>query len=245
MLVKDARDNYMKKIFEFHEALSSAISHFWREKENQAGRSIDTSNRGTVLGGKQMDGFIYLIRDACMAAGVPGEYIYLKNNYIPGFFRSSKNWDIMVVTPKGQLLAVIELKSQIGSYGNNFNNRAEEAIGNSTDFWTAYRDMEFPTRGTPWVGYMMLIGKDEKSTQPVKNNENLYPVLPIFKGASYLTRYRILCEKLMTERLYTAACLIWTSGDGSFGNVTEDLSAEEFINSLQGYLIGHRNDFNR
>ncbi|MBD5312508.1 MAG: hypothetical protein HDS13_10210 [Bacteroides sp.] len=27
----------------------------------------------------------------------------------------------------GKLLVLIELKSQVGSYGNNFNNRAEEA----------------------------------------------------------------------------------------------------------------------
>lgn len=44
----------------------------------------------------------------------------------------------------GNLLAVIEFKSQLGSYGNNFNNRAEEAIGSSVDFWMAFRENQFP-----------------------------------------------------------------------------------------------------
>jgi hypothetical protein len=36
---------------------------------------------------------------------------------------------------KGSLVATVEVKSQVGSFGNNFNNRVEEAIGSATDFW--------------------------------------------------------------------------------------------------------------
>jgi len=52
---------------------------------------------------------------------------------VGGRFRSSKNWDFLVITPRKKLLVAIELKSQVGSYGNNFNNRAEEAIGSAVD----------------------------------------------------------------------------------------------------------------
>ena len=39
-------------------------------------------------------------------------------------------YDFLVVNPeKRQLKVVIELKSQVGSFGNNFNNRTEEAMG--------------------------------------------------------------------------------------------------------------------
>ena len=48
--------------------------------------------------------------------------------------------EVMKGVVDGRLLAVIELKSQVGpSFGNNFNNRTEEAIGSAVDFWTAYR----------------------------------------------------------------------------------------------------------
>lgn len=150
----------------------------------------------------------------------------------------------MVVTPKGKLVVLVELKSQIGSYGNNFNNRTEEALGNATDLWTAYREKIIPTAGTPWLGFLMLIGRDEKSTTPVRNYSNHYPVLPEFDNASYIERYRILCEKLMSERLYTSTGLIWSTGKEDFGDVSDDISIKKFIHGLQGHLIGCLDEFN-
>ena len=42
------------------------------------------------------------------------------------------------------MVAVIEVKAQVGpSFGNNFNNRAEEALGNTDEFWTAYHESAF------------------------------------------------------------------------------------------------------
>lgn len=148
-----------------------------------------------------------------------------------------------MISQSGKLIVLIEMKSQAGSYGNNFNNRAEEALGTAVDFWTAYRERQFPTCGVPWIGYMMVIGCEEKSIAPVKNFSPHYPVRQEFADASYIDRYRILCEKLMTERLYTASSLLWTKCDGTFGNVSEDLSIERFINSLRGYLNGCSDEF--
>lgn len=153
----------MKKSFDLVVSTANAIEYFWRTKNKQLKRSTDSSNRGAVVGGKQLDGFLKLLRDACVAVGVPQECIFDKNNYIPGYFRSSKDWDFLIISPSGKLLVLIELKSQVGSYGNNFNNRAEEAIGNAIDLWTAFREKEFISFGSPWVGYLMLIGDDEKS----------------------------------------------------------------------------------
>lgn len=232
-----------KKEFNISESTQKAIRVFWHTKNKQAQSSNDTSNRGSVVGGKQLDGFLELIRQACIAVGVPESCLYDKNNFIPGYFRSSKDWDFVIISPNGKLLALIELKSQIGSYGNNFNNRTEEALGSATDLWTAYRENQFPTYCTPWVGYLMLIGRDDKSMARVKNYTNHYPVLKEFENASYLDRYRILCEKLVSERLYTFACLLWTSDISSFGNVSEELSIERFVASLQGFLMGCKDEF--
>ena len=234
----------MRQMFDIQKATAIAIKLFWATKNSQLSKSTDRSNRGAVVGGKQLDGFLTLIRQACLEVGVPDRCIYDKNNYVPGFFRSSKDWDFMIITLSGKLIALIELKSQVGSYGNNFNNRAEEAIGTATDLWTAFREKQFSSCGAPWVGYLMLIGYDEKSTVPVRNYTNHFPVLPEFENASYIDRYRILCEKLIRERLYTHTCLIWTKDEYSFGGVSPEIAIENFIYSLQGYLTGRINEFN-
>lgn len=235
----------MKKSFDTAILTARAIKHFWRTKNQQSKHSSDSSNRGAVTAGKQLDGFLTLLKEVCISAGVPDECIYVDNNYIPGFFRSSKNWDFIIISPSGKLLVMIELKSQVGSYGNNFNNRSEEALGSATDLWTACREHEFPTCGAPWLGYLMLIGDDEKSRIPVKNYTNHYPVLPEFENASYIERYRILCEKLVTERLYSATCLISTKDSDTFNDVTEGLSITRFVSSLKGFLIGCENEFDK
>jgi type II restriction enzyme len=62
---------------------------------------------------------------------------------LPGFFRPTKLWDLLVIH-QGKLIAAIELKSQVGpSFGKNFNNRTEEAIGSAYDFQTAFREGAF------------------------------------------------------------------------------------------------------
>ena len=61
---------------------------------------------------------------------------------IPGYFRPTKMWDALVIY-KSRLIAAFELKSQVGSFGNNFNNRTEESIGSANDFWTAHRENAF------------------------------------------------------------------------------------------------------
>jgi hypothetical protein len=224
------------KFCDYTKEIKSAVSFFWKAKKNQLAASIDKSNRGAVVGGKQMDGFISLLQKVAKDAGIPDSCIFTKNNYVPGFFRSSKNWDLLVVTPSKKLIAAIELKSQVGSYGNNFNNRAEEAIGSAVDLWTAYRENQFPNQQSPWLGYLMVVGKDAGSSTPVKNNECLYPVLPEFKDASYIERYKILCEKLQLERHYTTTALLWTSNEKKYGDVADDITLKSFLKRFAGHL---------
>jgi hypothetical protein len=59
--------------------------------------------------------------------------VALKARTLPGYYRPSKEWDLVVVC-ENDLVAAIEVKSQVRSFGNNFNNRVEEALGNATDF---------------------------------------------------------------------------------------------------------------
>jgi len=81
-----------------------------------------------------MDGFIQLFTDLITDSGLSPEFINRKKALeLPGFFRPTKEWDLLVIK-EGTLIAVIEAKSQVGpSFGNNFNNRTEEAMGSALD----------------------------------------------------------------------------------------------------------------
>ena len=229
----------------YKEQIAGAVASFWQTKQDQLKASGDTTNRGAVVGGKQLDAFASLIKDIAIEYGVPEECIYISNNYLPGYFRSSKDWDLLIISPNKKLIAAIELKSQIGSYGNNFNNRTEEALGSAVDLWTAYREKQFPDQAAPWVGYLTVVGKDAGSTSAVRNNELHFSVRPEFKEATYLDRYRILCQKLILERHYSMAALLCTSGPEHFESLSDDTSIEKFISSFIGHLIANADEFGK
>lgn len=231
--------------YDYTKLVSNAVKYFWNRKKRQLKDSGDSSNRGAVVGGKQMDGFIDLLKTAAVDAGVPEECIITDKNYLPGFFRSSKDWDMLIIAPNGKLVAAIELKSQVGSYGNNFNNRTEEAIGSAVDLWTAFREGQFPNQQAPWVGWLMMVGKDTASERSVRNYETYFPVRPEFNGASYLDRYRILCQKLILERHYTSTALLWTSDANTFGDLAPEISITQFLNSFISYLNGVKDEFRK
>lgn len=106
------------------------------------------------------------------------------------------------------LVAAVECKSQVGpSFGNNFNNRTEEALGNAEDIWTAYREGRFGTYTPPFLGYIFILEDCPRVHRPVTNNEPYFPVDPSLKNSSYARRYEVLCERLVLERKYNAACL--------------------------------------
>ncbi len=239
----------MKVDIEKYEPLiKSAVELFWntrnKQTTQQSAKNIkDTGNRSAVTGGKQLDGFLVLLSTIAEDIGIPKNCIYTKGNHIPGYFRPAKDWDLLIISPDKKLVSVIELKSQVGSFGNNFNNRTEESLGSAIDLWTAFREKAYPNQPAPWVGYLMLVEKSDKSTRPVRVSEPHFKVFPEFIGGSYLDRYRILCQKLMLERHYSQTCLIWSKDDLSFGSVADEISINTFLLSYVGHLIGQLHEF--
>lgn len=228
--------------------IKSAVELFWDTRNSQTNKQSksnisDTGNRSAVTGGKQLDGFLELLYQVAIDIGIPKDCLYTKGNHIPGFFRPTKDWDLLIISPNKKLISVIELKSQVGSFGNNFNNRTEESLGSAVDLWTAFREKAYPNQTAPWVGYLMLVEKSEKSTKPVRVSEPHFKVLPEFVDGSYLDRYKMLCQKLMLERHYSQCCLMWTKQDSSFGNVADEISIDSFLHSFVGHLIGQLKEF--
>ena len=173
-------------IEKYRDLIDIAIKFFWQTRNNQltsqSSRNIqDSGNRGAVTGGKQLNGFLDLFRQVAIDTGVPEECIFLKGNNLPGFFRPSKDWDLLIISPNKKLISIIELKSQVGSIGNNFNNRTEEALGSAVDLWTAFRERAFPNQPAPWLGYFLIVEKSKKSTSPVRISEPHFNSFPEFK----------------------------------------------------------------
>ncbi|MGL6227345.1 MAG: PaeR7I family type II restriction endonuclease [Thermoguttaceae bacterium] len=188
-----------------------------------------------------MDGFARLVHQSLIDCGCPENAIYHNSHLeLPGFFRPEKRWDLIVLF-QGNLLATVEFKSQIGpSFGNNFNNRTEEAVGNATDLWTAYREGVFPLSQKPWIGYLFLLEDCQKSTVPVKVKEPHFPVLPEFKNSSYTQRYEQFLTKLLRERLYDATCFLTSNSQegkkGQYAEPVKELGFSPFIQSLTHHI---------
>ena len=194
--------------------LKASVGHFWNTRAGQASKqrsrgSSDQGARSAVTGGKQMDGFVSLVARIITTAGLSKDCLFIdKQLELPGYFRPEKKWDFVVMDDK-TLVAAVEFKSQVGpSFGNNFNNRAEESIGTALDIWTAYRDGAFSSATRPWLGYLMLLEDCDESTTPVAVRESHFPVFRKFVGASYAMRYQELLIRLMKERLYDSATLV-------------------------------------
>lgn len=222
-----------------------AIQYFWQtrldavSKQKKSGK-LDQGERAGVTGGKNMDGFIQLVCDVITSNGLPEESIQLRKRVLtlPGFFRPTKSWDLLVIHD-GRLIVAVEFKSQVGpSFGNNFNNRTEEAIGTALDLNTAYREGAFGDQPKPFVGWMMLLEDCEKSRRAVTDRSPHFPIFDEFKGASYSERYHQLCKKLMQENLYDAAAFMMTKresvSDGTFEEIDSMTGLRTFVSQLAG-----------
>lgn len=184
-----------------------------------------------------MDGFISFFTELITSAGIPANCVFnSKSLELPGFFRPTKEWDLLVIK-NGHLIAAIEAKSQVGpSFGNNFNNRTEEAMGTALDLWTAYREKAFRDGPQPFLGYFFMLEDCDASIRPVKVSEPHFPVFKEFKDASYMKRYELFCRKLVLERHYSSSAFITSESTtglrGDFKTPAADLSVERFIKEL-------------
>ncbi len=221
----------------FHEAVQSYWDARSRQQQKQIeGGKIDAGTRGAVTGGSQMGALEVLVADVLRAGGVND--LHIKTGVgleLPGYYRSEKKWDLVVVSD-GRLVCALEFKSQVGpSFGNNFNNRTEEAIGNAEDIWTAYREGRFGTAPRPFLGYFFLLDDCPAVHSPVRLAEPHFKADEVFKGASYAKRYEVLCRRLVLERKYDAACLTLATNETPtrVSHPADDLTFGRLVVELQ------------
>jgi hypothetical protein len=232
----------MKKINDLPGSLGQAIVKYWSTRQQQADRQreagrTDQGARASVTGGAHMNGFVGLVKDLIVEAGAdPADVFTSSHLELPGFFRPTKEWDLLVVKDS-QLIVALEMKSQVGpSFGNNFNNRTEEAMGSALDLWTAYREGAYNKTVKPWLGYLFMLEDCEASRKPVHVSEPHFAVLPEFKLSSYGKRYELFCRKLMRERHYDVAAFLLSDRvrglKGEYVEPAEDMAFANFARSL-------------
>jgi hypothetical protein len=232
----------------FEDRLSKAVAHYWHTLDAQSSKQkagTDRGRRAAVTGGKQMDGFCSLVQWLLLQNGVDKASIYVRERRkIPGYFRPTKDWD-MIVVHEAHLIAAVEFKSQRGpSFGKNLNNRAEEAVGNARDLWTAFREGAYgKDPRPPWLGWVMLLEDCAGSTRPVAVAEPHFIVFPEFRGTSYSERYGLLLRKLIQEKLYDSAAFITSTEDGGprgdYDEPAPDLTMKRFLASFAGHVAGY------
>ncbi|MBQ9430817.1 MAG: restriction endonuclease [Kiritimatiellae bacterium] len=227
---------------EIGKKLADAAAFYWRTRRRQVAaqekRGVsDAGTRGQVTGGRHLDAFAKLIQEICIKAGFKKSEIFFDREVpVPGYYRPQKNWDVVVIRD-GKLVAAVELKSQSGSFGNNFNNRSEEVLGVSRDFWVAYRERAFGVTEAPWLGYFFFLEESPDSDKPVSLAKSPLAPLAVFQETSYIRRYEILCERLVLERDYTATALVVS--DKATASVRDGgaaVGAMKFFKSLYSHL---------
>lgn len=234
-------------LVDYEQKAREAVKAFWgnreaaRQKQIESGKA-DQGERAGVTAGKNMNGFLALFLDIIKANGLAHAEIHQNRSMmtLPGYFRPTKLWDLLVIY-KGELIAAIELKSQVGpSFGNNFNNRTEEAIGTAHDLWTAFREEAFGQQPCPFVGWLMMVEDAPGSRSPIRDSSPHFPVFEEFKGASYLKRYDLLCQRLVQEQLYTSATIITAErsavNTGNFSELSAMTSLKTFVSTLAGHV---------
>lgn len=224
------------------DSFDSAVRAFWAGRDLQVQRQVesgrlDAGTRGAVTGGKHLRPLEDAVAELFSPLVARGADVRSGARLtLPGHYRRSKDWDLLV-TFKGALVAAVEFKSQVGSIGNNFNNRTEEALGNAVDVWKAYDEGTFgPVR--PWLGFVFVIEHSEVSSRPSRRDpKTLYPADPIFSGTSYIDRYRIMAQRLVRERLYDATCVLTTRrGQGILDEPVPEVSVANFAAAVAGRI---------
>jgi len=130
--------------------LATAVHAFW------------SSRTGGTQSGKHDKAFLQLIADELERLGWPA---HISNHpgdrqaLVAGHFRVAKSWDIVCRDLNDQPRICVEFKSQVGSYGNNENNRYEEALGSGLDIRA--RD-----GAAAALGFVLVICDEEATRAP-------------------------------------------------------------------------------
>lgn len=208
--------------------IEALLANFWAQKSEAVRVEIESGRAG--VGGqsrnaKHMQNLNAFVHQMFIDAGLDESEVMMGKS-IPGYYRRSKNWDVVAVH-KGNLVALVELKSQVGSEGNNGNNRIEEALGNTFDASTTQDLTEAFGKLPVWSAFCMVFGSDPSTAKPVRmRGTPVFPIEEIFKGMTYGRQWEIAIERFIQTKAYDAGWFLssWMDGDSNL-QYTEPVAA--------------------
>ena len=208
------------------------------ENQRKHGHS-DRGARSGVTSGKHLDPLAKEICNELMNCGLSEKDVFFgnKNMELPGWFRPTKQWDILAFYEK-KLIVAVELKSISSSFGNNANNRTEEAVGSAVDANSAVKYNLYGNGYPPIFCYVLIVKSDADSRRVVhRPNEPHYKSDKTFYDISYIDRLGIMCQRLLAERLYDAVWFVAVDPtDQTISEPQPSLTYEKFITRIKSQV---------
>lgn len=241
--------------------VDTALLAYWTSRDEaaaaQRARGVqDVGGRLGVTSGGHLDRIAQMLARVCVAAGAPPRLVAFSvpdddrlwrgvpnlGVTLPGYYRPTKQWDLVVYDRRRQPILCIELKSQNGpSYGNNANNRVEESLGNAYDMRRAQEAGLIADR-PPWLGYVYVIEDDDRSRLARGDRDRgVLDKDPIFNGWSYLDRVRVLSQRLVEDEHYDACWAVATSRPTCPATPSKPTTCPQIADRVPEHR--HRHDF--
>lgn len=223
---------YLSRVFDAVSRIEECRESAAR-RQSEAGHE-DAGLRGRVTSGSHLDSLADVIADVLVDAGLNRDEIFLRSKVdLPGYYRPEKKWDLLAFH-KDELVVAVELKSIWSSFGNNMNNRAEEAIGSGYDFRLAV-ERKLMGDSTPWLGYVFVMRDDPQIRSPKTYRQSHFSVDPLFQSADYLERSMLTCRRLVRERVYDRVFFaLWDGVASEMKEPASDMTWAKFEAALRG-----------
>ncbi len=202
---------------------------------SEAAGSAQGGTRAAVTGGKHLAGVNRLVLDELESFGLQGvTYAADGRATLPGYYRATKNWDLLVLS-EGEPVLAVEYKSMTGSEGKNLNNRADEVLGVGEDL----RQAQAHGLVNPELrrAYVFLMEVTPEVQVPVRGAEvRVGHRDPVFDRATYIKRMAILLERMRSTELYDA---VWAVGvvrgqETDFIEPRAEVGWDRFSDDLRG-----------
>ena len=226
------------------EPFSAAYSDRLREAVGSMAR---IRQEKTVRADSHLQALGNLVRDLFVAEGFDGDDVLIstkdeqekkrrkargKNLTLPGYFRATKNWDLLVIE-QDILVAAIEFKSMSTSAAKNINNRVEEVLGSATDLRAAH-DAGYLGLVKPWLGYFLILEHSPEITRVPRIDRASFSIDETFREMSYVGRWETACKRMVSKGIYDTACLLVSKGkpEDPFYEPDSSLGFHHFASSI-------------
>lgn len=203
------------------EDIHPLLENWWAEKSTAVAALVEAGKSDTgaqARNARHMLGLNQYVRQMFIDAGLKKEEVAV-DTVIPGYFRRSKEWDVVAVH-KGRLVGIVELKSQASSPSRNANNRIEEAIGSPVDARMFHEVTEAFGELGVWAAWGMVFNRDQEDITGKKRlgvKSKHFATDPVFEPFTYAGQYGTMIQRLISQNIYDAGWMVstWVNPDGS------------------------------